>query len=439
MKVLLVHNHYQLPGGEDSCYAAEGQLLESAGHQVVRYTRHNDDIHKLSAWTAARLTVWNNRTFHEVRRLIQQERPDVMHCTNTFPLISPAVYYAARAEGVAVVQALHNYRLLCPNALLLRDQSVCEDCLGRTVPWPSVKYRCYRDNRAASAVVAAMLLYHRLRGTYQRAVDRYYALTEFARTRFVAGGLPADKLMVKPNFVVDPNREGGGKSDYCIYVGRLSQEKGITTLLEAWKRTSESTRLKIVGDGPLRAEVQSAVASDSRIEWLGQLPSTIVTSLIAESLCLVLPSICFENFPRTIVEAYSVGTPVVASRMGSMIELVHHGRTGLLFEPRDATDLAAQIHALCAAPASQSEWREAARAAYLDAFTPERNLQILLDIYQAAIDAQSSCQVADDKSALTASAIAPRPDVVPPLPLLNSPVDLSSIPSAPSSRHAPTP
>ncbi len=389
MKVLLVHNHYQQSGGEDSCFEAEGQLLEQAGHQVVRFTRHNDEVRQLSRWATARLTLWNSATYRDVRSLIQRERPDVLHCTNTFPLISPAVYYAAHSEGVAVVQALHNYRLLCPNALLLRDQTVCEDCLGKLLPLPSIRYGCYRGSRAASAVVAAMLFFHRLRGTYNRAVDRYYALTEFSRSRFIAGGLPAEKLMVKPNFVPDVNEMGAGAGDYCVFVGRLSVEKGVATLLEAWRQPPAGLRLKIVGDGPLRDDVVRAVASQPQIEWLGHRPVEELPRIIGQSRCLILPSICYENFPRAIVEAYAVGTPVIASRLGAMAELVDHGRLGLLFDANDARSLAAQVELIAANPLSRTKWRQAVRDEYLARYTPQRNLERLLEIYDEAIDARA--------------------------------------------------
>ena len=203
MKILVVHNHYRLRGGEDTVFDAECRMLEEGGHTVVRYERTNLDVPRgvLGRVRTALGTVWSRRSYREVRELIRRERPDVMHCHNTFPLISPSVYYAAAAEGVPVVQTLHNYRLACLNGYLFREGHVCERCLGRA-PWRGVCLRCYRGSLAASATVAAMLLVHRALGTWRRKVTRYIALTEFSKAKFIEAGLPADKITVKPNVLV---------------------------------------------------------------------------------------------------------------------------------------------------------------------------------------------------------------------------------------------
>ena len=236
MKCLLVHNHYQCAGGEDSVFEDEAALLEDRGHEVVRYTVHNDSIRDGSRWKVAKNTVWNRRVHAELKALMLREKPDVMHCTNTFPLISPAAYYAARAAGVPVVQSLHNYRIMCAGSLLMRDGAVCEKCVGRSIGLPGVIHGCYRGSRAGSAVVAALQSVHWALGTWTRMVDAYIVLNEFAREKFIAGGLPADKLYVKPNFVHPDPQLGTGRGGYAIFVGRLSQEKGISTLLAALAR-----------------------------------------------------------------------------------------------------------------------------------------------------------------------------------------------------------
>ncbi len=246
--MLLLHNRYQQPGGEDQVFAAEGNLLEAHGHQVLRYTRHNDQVTDQNPLALAGATVWNQAVYRELRTLIRRERPQVAHFHNTLPMISPAAYYAARAEGVPVVQTLHNYRLLCPNALFYRDGQVCEDCLGKAVPWPGVVHACYRESRASSGAVATMLTAHRAIGTWKKAVDMYVALTEFARQKFVQGGLPAEKIVVKPNFIEPDPGSGEGRGHYALFVGRLSQEKGVDTLLAAWEQLGEKVPLKIVGD-----------------------------------------------------------------------------------------------------------------------------------------------------------------------------------------------
>src|SRR5436190_17345829 len=198
MKVLVAHNYYQQAGGEDQCFAAEVDLLRANGQEVIEYRADNHAIDGMSRLSVAARTIWNRKTYREVRALIRDHRPQVAHFHNTFPLISPAAYYAARAERVGVIQTLHNFRLLCPNALFFRDGRVCEDCLGKSVPWPGVVHKCYRDSRSASAAVTTLLTVHRVLGTWHQAVDTYIALTETSRRKFVEGGLPVDKVVVKP-------------------------------------------------------------------------------------------------------------------------------------------------------------------------------------------------------------------------------------------------
>jgi len=384
MKILLCHNYYQQPGGEDQVFADEASLLQSHGHEVMRFTLHNDAIDGMSRWSLARRTLWNRQSYHQLRQLMRQERPDVMHCTNTFPLISPAAYYAARAEGVAVVQSLHNYRLLCPNAQFHRDGRVCRDCMGRRLPWPGVLRGCYRNDRAASAVVAAMLGVHRALKTWTRTVDVYIALTEFSRRTFVEGGLPAERIVVKPNFVHPDPGPGSGDGQYAVFVGRLAPEKGVNTLLAAWSRLSPPIRLKIVGDGPAANAVRQAASADPRIQWLGFRPLDEVCSILGEAACLVMPSTWYETFGRTMIEAFAKGTPVIASRLGAMAELVDDGRTGLHFEPQNADDLASKVERLLADPAEAARMRGEARLQYERKYTAEANYRMLMAIYEQA-------------------------------------------------------
>ncbi len=385
LKVLLCHTRYQLRGGEDEVFDAEARMLDERGHAVVQYVRHNDELGEMGKLEAAARTVWNPDAYADLRRLIRRERPDVMHCTNSFPLISPAALYAARAEGVPVVQALHNYRLLCPSALFLRDGAVCEDCLGKAVPWPAVRHRCYRGSRAATAAVAALAVGHKAAGTWRRAVDLYFTLTEFARRKFVAGGLPADRIVVKPNCVHPDPGPGAGRGGYAVFVARLSPEKGIDTVLAAWARLARPIRLKVIGDGPLAERVRGAAAADPRIEYLGRLPLADVLDVIGDAAALVMPSVWYETFGRTIIEAYAKGTPVIASRLGAMAELVEDGRTGVLFAPGDAAALAAAVDRLLADPEALARMRPACRRAFEAKYTAESNYRQLIAVYERAV------------------------------------------------------
>jgi glycosyltransferase involved in cell wall biosynthesis len=398
MKIILCHNYYQQPGGEDESFAAEARLLEAHGHEVHRCTLHNDAIETMGRLGLARRTFWNAQAYTMVRALARRERPAVVHCTNTFPLLSPAVYYAARAEGVPVVQSLRNYRLLCPGGLFLRDGRVCEDCLGKAVCWPGVRHACYRGSRAASAVVAGMLAGHRLLGTWAHAVDLYFTPSAFARQKFIEAGFAADRIAVKPNFIDPDPGPGTGAGGYAVFVGRLSEEKGLDVLLGAWARLAEALPLKVVGDGPLAAQVQAAAARDARIEWLGRLPPAEVLEIVGDASMLVMPSTWYETFGRTIMEAFARGTPALASRLGAMAELIDDGRTGYLFNPGDATDLAAKVRRLRADPEAGARMRREARREFEEKYTAAQNYRLLLDLYEragrrrpAALAARTNC------------------------------------------------
>jgi glycosyltransferase involved in cell wall biosynthesis len=390
MKVLAVHNRYQQPGGEDQVFLAETTLLESYGHRVVRYSTHNDRVAGMNRLALAGNTLWNSSTYRELRALIRQERPHVAHFHNTFPLVSPAGYYAAKAEGVPVVQTLHNYRLLCPNALFFRDGRVCEDCMGKVIPWPGVVHKCYRGSRAASGLVTAMLTTHRVLRTWTEMVDAYVALTEFARRKFVEGGLPAEKMVVKPNFVYPDPGPGEGRGGYALFVGRLSPEKGVGTLLAAWERLDRPVPLKVVGDGPLREQVVEAPDRRPCVEYLGYRPAEEVHGLMKEASMLVFPSEWYETFGRVAAEAFATATPVIAADIGAIAELVEHGHTGLRFRPGDPEDLAAQVGWFLSHPEEHARMRREARAEFEAKYTAERNHQMMMEIYESALEREEA-------------------------------------------------
>lgn len=383
MRVLIAHNAYQQRGGEDAVADAEAELLRHYGHGVERYGRHNDEIAGIAPHVLARQTLWSERTTEELGSLLRAWRPDILHVHNTFPLISPSLYWAASAAGVPVVQTLHNFRLLCPQAMFLRDGRICEDCLGR-LPWRGVARRCYRDSATQTGVLAGMLAVHRALGTYSRKVSRFIALNGFCRDKFIQGGLPAGKIAVKPNFVAwDDGRSDQGASGRdagFLFVGRLSAEKGVETLARACADLI-SVALRVAGTGP-EAERLRGLAG---VALLGALPGEAVRAEMDRALALVLPSICYENFPRTLVEAYACGLPVIASRLGAMAELVRDGETGLLFEPGNAEDLAAKMRWARANPEAMAAMGRAARAEYEAKYTPEINYRQLMAIYEAAI------------------------------------------------------
>lgn len=385
MRILSIHNRYQIRGGEDECYEAEVQLLRGMGHDVDTYEENNAHIGYLNNLTKLTKTIWSKQAYQAVRNYLQkqsrlQQACDVVHVQNFFPLISPSVYYAAQAEDVPVVQTLHNYRLLCPNGLFFREGRVCEDCLGKSIPYPGVINNCYRDRKIASAVVGTMLTLHRLLKTWTEQVDLFIVLTEFAKQKFIEGGLPAEKIVIKPNFVTDTGM-GQGRGNYALYVGRLSPEKGIDTLLEAWKTIGDRIPLKIIGDGPLALKVKNATSSQTGMEWLGRKPLSEVHELMGDAKFLIFPSLWYETFGRVAIEAFCRGTPVIAANIGAIAELIDHGQTGLLFQPGNAQDLVSQVEYLIANPHTYNQMRHAARAEYVKKYTPERNYHQLMDIY----------------------------------------------------------
>jgi len=394
MRILSVHNRYLIGGGEDNSTAAEIALLERHGHTVESYTENNERVAELGVARTAMRTIWSQETYRAVRRLLRAGRFDVMSCQNTFPLISPSVYYAAQAEGVPVVQTLRNYRLLCPNAYFFRDDQSCESCMGKLFPWPGVRHACYRGSKAGSLVLASMLTTHRLLGTYREQVDVYVALTEFARRKFIEGGLPAAKITVKPNFVDPDPGPGPGEGDFVLFVGRLSEEKGLSTLLAAWRSLGAPVPLKIAGEGPLQGLVERAVAEHPAIEYLGRRSGSEVFDLMGEARALVFPSQWYEGMPRTILEAFAKGTPVLATRLGSMETLVEHGRTGRHFAPGDPADLARQVEWMLAHPTEWQAMRTEARRAFEAQFTAEANYRRTMEIFERAIAARHGAHAA---------------------------------------------
>lgn len=386
MKILLCHNFYQQYGGEDQIFITEAALLEEYGHEVVKYTTHNQKIAAMNPFQLAQATIWHNTSYQELRALLHQEKPQLIHLHNTFPLISPAAYYAAQAEGVPIVQNLQNYRLLCPSATFVRSGRVCEDCLNKLFPWPAIRHACYRQDRTATAVVAAMLTIHRVWHTWEKVVDLFIVPTEFARQKFIQGGLSAYKIVVKPNLVHPDPGIGQGQGGFCLFVGRLTPEKGIDTLLLAWKHLSGKFKLKIVGDGLLSPQVAQAAELWPEIEWLGQIPNEQVISLMREAYILLFPSIWYEGLPMVIAEAYAVGLPVVASNLGAMSSLVKPNQTGLHFQPGNAQELARQVEWACSHPNQIAQMRREARREFEQNYLANRNYEKLMEIYHLALE-----------------------------------------------------
>jgi glycosyltransferase involved in cell wall biosynthesis len=381
LRILVIHCAYQLRGGEDSVVESEVALLQQHGHDVKLWLKHNSDIDQMPRWQVALDTIWSRRSVKELKALVATWHPDVIHVHNTSLVMSPSVLWAAHALGIPVVQTLHNFRLSCLSATFLRDGSVCEDCLGR-VPTAGIRHGCYRGSRLQSAVLATSIMVHRWGQTYPRTVQRFIALTAFARDKLIQAGLPSDKIRIKPNFV--PKTPGATTSPRqgALYVGRLSVEKGINVLLEAvQKHQLPIDDLLVLGTGPFEAATHEALGP----RYLGHQPLEEVLTCMQRASFLLLPSVCYEGFPRTVVEAFSRGLPVIASRLGSMAELIEHQKTGLLFTPGDSGDMARTVKWALDNPDDMAKMGENARQIHQTCFTEDRNHALLMSIYQEAI------------------------------------------------------
>ena len=386
MKVVVVHESYQQPGGEDRAMDADVRLLRSRGHEVVEYRRHNREVEDYSRLKLGLATIWSRAAHRDLFTLVSQERPDIVHFHNTLPLISPSGLWAARRAGSRVVQTLHNYRLACPNALFFRRGSVCEDCLRWQIPIPAVVHGCYRGSRTATLAVGSMLAVHRLIGTWRRAVDRFIVLTEFQKARLLRVGLPEGRVAVRPNFVSPDPGKGSANGAYALFVGRLTREKGVLTLLHAWQELHERIPLRIVGAGPLAGEVQRAAQENVLLSYLGPTSHDKVLGLMHGASCLVFPSEWYEGLPMTIVEAFAVGLPVVAAARGAAGEVVVDGRTGFHFRSGDSRDLADAVSRLVRNNVRRGSMQAICRREYLEKYSAEGAYLRLMEIYQEALE-----------------------------------------------------
>jgi glycosyltransferase involved in cell wall biosynthesis len=385
VNILFLHNYYQQAGGEDLAYADEAALFEAHGHKVVRFSVHNDAVRDMGLVSLAAATLWNTSTHREIQNIIRRESIDVCHFHNTFPLISPAAYYAAGSENVPVVQSLHNYRLICVNHNFYRDGKVCEDCMGKAIPWPGVMHSCYRDSVSASAAVASMLTLHRALGTWQKMVQIYIALTNFSRDKFVEAGFPSNRIVVKKNFLRHDPGSGPGNGGYALFIGRLVPEKGIKTLLSAWEVIGTRLPLKIVGGGPLGDMVSDASGVVPGVTRMGRVSDEELDRLLGEATVLIFPSEWYEGLPRTILESYAKGTPVIAGRIGSLIDAVIPGQTGLHFKAGDREDLIRQVKWAIDHPEEVRAMRKQSRMHFDENYTAAANYPELLRIYERAI------------------------------------------------------
>lgn len=403
MKILLVHNYYgsSAPSGENRVFAAEKTLLEKHGHAVAVYTRHSDEIRTGGAirrmWgkiKGALCTVGNPFAAHEVAKVCRAFKPDIVHFHNTFPLISPLAIRAAHRSGAKVVMTLHNYRTVCAAGVPTRNGKVCTECFRRSAHsaqgkkgtlsvWPAIRHRCYRGSLFATLPLALNIRLYRK--SWAKWVDQFVVLSEFQKTVMEGCGFPAEKISVKGNFV-PAGRVGGrvDKKEQILYVGRLSDEKGIGTLLRAWRMLAGQARetfpqkLVLVGDGEGRGECER-LSEGLPVEFAGQKPHEEVVRLMAESRAVVLPSECWETFGLTVVEGMRAGTPPVVSNLGALPDIMSSD-CGEVFEAGNAESLAAAIIRILSRPDYVEVCKTVRREAEAK-YSEEANYGRLMEIY----------------------------------------------------------
>lgn len=392
MKILLVHNSHRSgsSSGDDGVFKREGALLENHGHQVIRYNPSNDGFYEMGSigklYTALQIP-WSVSAARHIREFVKKEKPDIAHVHNFFPLISPSVYHTLKAEGIPVIQTLHDFRFLCVTAFFMRDGNICEECKGGSV-FRSIWHGCFKGSRIGTIPVALMLKLNQYLDTFRKRIDAYICLTKFQKKIFAEACFDENKLYVKPNFVEDIS-DGNKiiKGDYAVFVGRLGEEKGVKILIEAW-RTLQEVPLKIIGDGP-DGDKSKKMVSDfgiKNIEFLGFRPHGECMRVLDGANFLVMPSIGYETFGLTIIEAFSQGKPVIASNLGAMADLVIDNKTGLLFNPGNPNDLGDKVRWLWENPDECKRLGQNARREYEAKYTPEKNYEMLMEIYRGVIE-----------------------------------------------------
>lgn len=392
MRILFAHNRYLHRGGEDESRSQEITLLRSRGHEVIEYVVDNRDVKQAGLIALGVRSVWSAQQADLVQGLIAKTRPDILKVDNYFPILSPAIFAAAKAVGVPTVLSVRNYRLICPSANLFRDGAICTECVGKKVAYPAMIHRCYRNSYLQSSSVVVSNAFAHLRGTWVQSVDRFVAVSEFVKAELIRGGFAADKIVVKPNFIVDSG-PGNGDGGYALYVGRLTEEKGIGALIRAWRKVGTKLQLKIVGVGPLENLLEQEAAANPNIELLGWKSISEVCDYLGNARALIFPSEWLEPFGRSIVEAYSKGTPVIAANTAPMRDMVVEGKTGLLFKPGDGDELADRTLRLVDDEIGYKSMRLAARERYLARYSEDQNYTMMLDIFEQLISSSGAHQL----------------------------------------------
>lgn len=406
MKIVIVHNQYKSRGGEETVFDLEYALLKENGNEIYPFLDDNKTLEMKGLFAKFALglnTIWSLKAYRTFYHFLKKYKPDIIHVHNTFPKLSPSIYWAANKLQIPVVQTLHNYRFTCANGLLLRDQKPCEACVGKKVPLPALKYNCYRNSKSATAAIVGMQVVNRMIGTYKNKVNIYITLTEFFKTLMVRSGLPEEKIMVKPHFIPDPYElldsqktlndmtSKGKSSKQIVFVGRLAYEKGLDLLLDAWSRlATHDYNLVIIGQGPERAKLENQYKQFPNIIWRGFLERKEVLEEVYKSKFTVISSRTYETFSLVLIEAFALGVPAIVPNHAGFPEVRSSTETGILYSPGNVEDLhSALSQAIHIEDETWHTWSQQARQIYVQKYSPEVNYEHLLNIYEHAIQSKT--------------------------------------------------
>jgi len=385
MKILLIHNTYQHKGGEDSVLKNEYQLLKE-NNSVEKLLFNNDNIK--SSFDKLKIgfnSIYNDSSAKIVEKKIKEFSPDIIHVHNFFPIASPSIFYVANRLNIPIVMTIHNYRLICPNALLFKNNEICEKCINKSFAIDGVLNGCYRESRVQTFALALMSYIHKKRKTWNTKIDKYIALTNFAKNKILNSSLNLDdnKIVIKPNFVED-NGFDYDKEEYFLFVGRLSIEKGIKLLLKSFEENHK--KLIIIGSGPLEAVVKESSQKNSNIKYVGYQNKEFIINKLKKAKALIFTSIWYEGMPMTILEAFSVGTPIIAPNIGGPNEIVKNHINGLIYESNNLNSLSSKIEILASENKLHKQLCVGARKSYEEGYTVAKNYKLLMDIYKGVIN-----------------------------------------------------
>lgn len=383
MKILMIHNKYKQKGGEDVVFYNEMSLLQSKGHIVDKLVFENKNIEGIFNTLKIGISgIYNIESAGVLKNKIKQIRPDIIHVHNFFPIASPSIFWIANRFKIPVVLTLHNYRLICPNAILFRNGNICEKCINEILPYSSVIYKCYRNSLLQTLSLSIIMSFHKYLKTWHNKVDKFITLTHFQKNKFLSSNIniPNEKFLIKSNFVKDFGNGYKYRKDYFIYIGRLSVEKGIRTMLKAFENTNYN--LYIVGEGILKSEVLKYTKQNKNIKYLGFKSKKDIIDLLKKSIALIFPSECYEGFPMVLLEALSTGTPIITSNIGSQAEIVKDNYLGLHFRVGDFKDLKNKVREIL----KNEDFYKNTRNEYLKKYTPEKNYEQLINIYKKVIN-----------------------------------------------------